>query len=276
MDDDMSYEMADEYRNDNNHKKKHTFLIVFVTFLIGLILGGASTGYFLIKVYNPFEKKEKVVKKVKTEEKEEKLDVDSFLVQNLINRLHDDTDFLQEAKLYASKTVDADVLEKDYVNTLMVNEATRESIGTNKDLTSENLDKALKTIFGNNTSFVVPEDDFGECPKYTYNQEDGVFIKNSAQCKNDTTKTIERTITKAILTKDKLEITEAVAFFDNEDKKVYTTVDANGKLSEEVEDFNTDSFLIQRDENKVKKYNYTFIYDEDSENYIFESISLVK
>ncbi len=276
MDDNMSYEMADEFGPEKGPKKKHTFLKFFITLLIGIIIGSSATGYFLVEVYNPFEKKEKVVKKEETKEEKQELDVESYLVSSLVDRLHSNESFENEMQLYASKKVDADVLDKNYVDTLMVNEAKRENIGKDEDLTPDIFKKALETIFGNNTSFVVPEEDFGECPKYTYDKEKGIFKESSTECKTDDTKTIERTTTKAVLTKDKLEITEAVAFLNTQDKKVYTKVDANGELSEEVEDYDIDNFLIKRDEDKVNKYKYTFIYDEETGNYIFESISLEK
>ena len=265
MDDDMSNTIAMEFGpqgpQTNKPKKRHTGLIVFITLLIGIIIGGGATGFYLVEIDNPFEKKDKKVVVKKEENKKETLDGENYLANSLVERLHNNTTQNLEFKLYASNKTEADDLDTDYVNYLVVNEAKRETLGTSTELSSDIMQKALNNIFGETSSFVIPKEDFGECPKYTYNTEEDSFTEST---------------TKATLEDNTLEVYEAVAFFNNKEQKVYTEVDANGELSKEVKNFDTSNFLIERDANKTNTYKYTFEYNEDTSNYEFKSITLEK
>ena len=53
------------------------------------------------------------------------------------------------------------------------------------------------------------------------------------------------------------------------DNSFYTNI-------KEVKNFDTSTFLIERDASKTNTYKYVFEYDEDKDNYIFKSISLEK
>lgn len=269
--DDMSNEMADEF-NVKKPKKRHTFLIIFICLIIGIIGGGAGVGYYLVEVDNPFAKEEKVKKDVKP--KETQLKKDNYLVKTLINKMHSNITY-EDTKLYASEFLSADDLDSNFVNYLVINEAKRQQIGKDVVLDKDVLEESLNAIFGPTTAYVVPEEDFGECPKFTYDSEKGLF-NESTECDIKDDIEIASTIIKAVETSKKIEIYEAVAFINKKDNKVYTKVNANGELSEEVKDLTADNFIIGRDYNHAKTYKYTFSYNESDNNYVFESLSLEK
>ncbi len=277
MNNDMSNTMAMEFGpQPNKPKKKHPFLKIILAIILGIIIGGGAASYYLICFDNPFAKKEIVKEKTPKKETSETITDDNYLISSLRNRLHNATTPTEELKLYSAKKLQADDIDSEYVNYLMINEAKRQTTGKTDSLTKDELQNALFTIFGEHTSFIVPEEDFGTCPKYTYDAEASEYKTSSTKCDTNSNISLESTIVKAIKSEDQIEIYEAVAFIDNENNKVYKKVDANGEVDDELEDMTKETFLIDRDYKKVNQYKYIFTYNEDTSNYIFESLSLVK
>ena len=60
------------------------------------------------------------------------------------------------------------------------------------------------------------------------------------------------------------------------DDKIYKKIDGSNNVSDEVKDVTTDGFNVLDNVKKLNQYKYTFTYDKDSNNYVFNSIELVK
>ena len=73
---------------------------------------------------------------------------------------------------------------------------------------------------------------------------------------------------------DNITIYERVAFI--KDDGVYKKIDGSNNLSEKLDDVKPDDFNISENNDKLNRYKYTFKYDKETDNYIFESIELVK
>ena len=63
---------------------------------------------------------------------------------------------------------------------------------------------------------------------------------------------------------------------DDKDDKIYKKIDGSNNVSDEVKDVTTDGFNVLDNVKKLNQYKYTFTYDKDSNNYVFNSIELVK
>ena len=53
-------------------------------------------------------------------------------------------------------------------------------------------------------------------------------------------------------------------------------INGSNNVSDEVKDVTTDGFNVLDNVKKLNQYKYTFTYDKDSNNYVFNSIELVK
>lgn len=267
----MSQEMADDF-GMNKPKKRHTGLIVFFCLILGIAIGIGGSYYYFEIYSKQNSKKTTTTKKVETEE----ISVDSYLIKSLVDRMHYSLGTNSELLLYANEITKPSDLEGNYLNNLIVMEAKREILGTEGELTKENLNIALTTLFGSDSNVEIPTEDFGVCPLYKYNSKEEKFTEQDGECTFTTNLGIEKKLVKAVKSNEKIEIYEAVAFTDKDANKVYKKVDSSLKLSEEVEDIESDKFIIERDYEKVNQYKYTFTYDEDNGNYIFDSIEIVK
>ena len=81
---------------------------------------------------------------------------------------------------------------------------------------------------------------------------------------------LDRKVVKSIKKKNSIEINVAVLFTSA--NKVYKTPDDDSV----IDGVKASDFDIDKDYTKLNQYKYTFNYDKSSDNYILDSIELIK
>ena len=259
-------------------KKNLTWLKVLLALVIGIGLGGGSI-YYYDNYYKKEDKKEttvKVVKENKEEKKETELSIDSALVKKLINEMHYVDGSTNEKTLYIEKKTLAKDLDSEYVNNLLMMEAYRNKTSYEDSVSVKNLEDARKSLFGKNYEIIVPTDkEVGACPIFKYDSQNRTYSKSAEKCSlNSDIKIVYNTSKASIKEKEYINIYETVAFISEE--KIYKSIDGSNNLKFEVKDIEFDEFDIRENYKELNQYKYNFKYDKDTDNYVFESIELVK
>lgn len=258
----------------------------FIMLLLGIALGGAA-GYFGYSYLNDTDTP-KVVKKEKKEVKEEKLNVEGNFVKDLVSKYDLDNTTIEEINLaeyttlFKDEEVLASAIDKDYVKYVSGIDAYR-GLYNNQSFTSEELKESVKKLFGDKVQvededIIYPYSD----PKLvvmTYNKNDNNYSHTkSSENKSLPTSTIgfKRKIVDAVKKDNNVTITVAIAILDTESDKVYQVSDAEGKLDKEVEGLTASTIDMSKDYKKFNNYKYSYIYDSATDNYLLDSIKLVK
>lgn len=260
--------------------------LAFFLLILGLAIGGVG-GYFGYSYLNKTDKP-KTVKKEQKEVKEEKLNVDGTYVKELISKYDLDNTTLEEINLaeyttlFKDDEVTASAIDKDYIKYIAGIDAYR-GLYNNQSFTSDELKESIKKLFGDKVE--VDDEDiiypYSE-PKLivmTYNTDNTTYTHNkSSENKALPTSTIsfKRKVVDAVKTDSNIYITVAIAILDTESDKVYKVSDAEGKLDKEVEGLTASTIDMAKDYKKFNSYKYSYIYDEESDNYVLDSIKLVK
>ena len=264
-----------------NPKKKRVWTKVIFSLIFGILLGGAGVyyyyNYYLNKTTKTDDKKEKVeVAEKKEEVKEEKLNTSNYIVKRLMNGIHYTDGSISEKTLYIEKKTSAKDLDTDYLDNLLLLEAFRTKNSFAKEVTIKDLELARKNLFGTNYEIIIPTDkEVGTCPTFKYDVSTRTYTKSNTECSLTNEIEIQYITTNAtIKEKESITIYEKVAFIKED--KVYKKIDGSNNLTEEIEVKDTDNFNIKDYTKELNEYKYNFKYDEDTDNYIFESIELVK
>lgn len=261
-------------------KKKHIFGKILLTLIIGICLGGVIMYYYL-DIYMKDDKKSvnTSVPKNNTnsnEEKEVSLPTDSYVVKRLITGMHfvDGTNI--EKALYVNERTIAKDLPGDFLDNLLLKEAYRTESNFNEEVKVKDLEQARINLFGKNYEIIIPTDkEVGSCPVFKYNTEKRSYKRDSSECNITNDISISYDVVEARIIENKsITIYEVVAFI--KDDKIYKKIDGSNNVSDEVKDVTTDGFNVLDNVKKLNQYKYTFTYDKDSNNYVFNSIELVK
>ena len=263
-----------------NPKKKRVFLKVLFSLIFGILIGGGLVyyyyNYYLDKTPKKEEKKTTTTKTKTTKTKETTLDINNYEVKRLINEMHYSEFGVIEKTLYIEDKTVAKDLDSNYLDNLLLLEAYRTKTNFTDSVTIKDLEQARKNIFGTNYEIIIPTDkEIGDCPTFKYDVTTRTYSKNNTIC--DITSEIEiRYLTTKATKKEKeyISIYEKVAFISED--KVYKKIDGSNNLTEEVEVKDINDFEIKDYKDELNEYKYNFKYDEDTDNYIFESIELVK
>lgn len=262
-------------------KKKRIFGKILLTLVIGLCLGGVVMYYYL-EIYQDNLKecndnKDKVTTEEKSNEAVEKsLDINSYTVKRLINMMHFNEGTNEEKTLYVNNKTIAKDLTESYLDNLLMREAFRLNSTFKNSVSVADLEEARINLFGKNYEVIIPTDkEVGSCPTFKYDVDSRTYSMDDSKCSINNDIEIKYETTKAtIKEKEKIEIYEAVIFI--KDEKVYKTIDGSNNLSDEVKDVDAKEFKISDNVKNLNQYRYTFTYDKDSDNYIFNMIELVK
>lgn len=261
-------------------KKKRIVLKVIISLLFGTLLGGGAVYYYYNYYLDDNNTKTKtIVKKTKCIDKKEKkvnLDKDNYIVKKLMNGIHFNDGSITQKTLYLENKTNAKDLDSNYLDNLLIMEAYRMKNNYEDTVTIKDLELARVNLFGTNYEVIIPTDkEVGTCPIFNYDVSTRTYSKSTTPC--EFTSDIEikyETLSATKIENKSITITEAVAFISED--KVYKNIDGSNNLTEEVEISDINSFELKDYEKDLNKYKYNFKYDEDTDNYIFESIELVK
>lgn len=262
-----------------NPKKKRVLLKVIISLLFGILLGGGAV-YYYYNYYLDNKPKTKVIKKVdcnKTaKEKSIKLDINSYRVKKLMNGIHFNDGSVTQKTLYLEDKTLAKDLDSNYLDNLLIMEAYRMKNNYEDKVTIKDLELARVNLFGSNYEVIIPTDkEVGTCPIFNYDVSNREYSKSSTECNFTSDIKIKyETLSATMIENKSITITEIVAFIS--DDKVYKTIDGSNNVSDEVKVDDIESFKLKDKEKDLNKYKYNFKYDEDTDNYIFESVELVK
>ena len=162
------------------------------------------------------------------------------------------------------------------MDNLLLKEAYRTESNFNEEVKVKDLEQARINLFGKNYEIIIPTDkEVGSCPVFKYNTEKRSYKRDSSECNITNDISISYDVVEARIIENKsITIYEAVAFI--KDDKIYKKIDGSNNVSDEVKDVTTDGFNVLDNVKKLNQYKYTFTYDKDSNNYVFNSIELVK
>lgn len=261
-------------------KKKRIVLKVIISLLFGTLLGGGAVYYYYNYYLDDNNTKTKtIVKKTKCIDKKEKkvnLDKDNYIVKKLMNGIHFNDGSITQKTLYLENKTNAKDLDSNYLDNLLIMEAYRMKNNYEDTVTIKDLELARINLFGTNYEVIIPTDkEVGTCPIFNYDVSTRTYSKSTTPC--EFTSDIEiryETLSATKIENKSITITEAVAFISED--KVYKNIDGSNNLTDEVEISDINSFELKDYEKDLNKYKYNFKYDEDTDNYIFESIELVK
>ena len=262
-------------------KKKKTVLWIILSLIIGILIGGGSLYYYdhiYKKKDNKKEETTKEVKKNNTEKKEDvkELKIDSYIVKKLMTGIHFKDGSISEKTLYLENKTNAKDLDSSYLENLLLKEGYRVTSNFNDKISIKDLELARENLFGKNYEIIIPTDkEVGSCPRFNYDVATKTYTKSTEQCSLTSDIKIEYVIVSATMKdEDNITIYERVAFI--KDDGVYKKIDGSNNLSEKLDDVKPDDFNISENNDKLNRYKYTFKYDKETDNYIFESIELVK
>ena len=143
---------------------------------------------------------------------------------------------------------------------------------------ASDVEKALKLLFGNNVEY-KHESLTGNTCSYTnfkYSNSDKIYIQKSDKCIEPRTGSIINEIINITEEKDKLIVTEKMAYIETsynfDSKQVLYNIYKDINKTEKVTTVN--SYSITSCKNLLNSYKYTF--KKDKNNYYLESVELVK
>ena len=262
-------------------KKKKTALWIILSLIIGILIGGGSLYYYdhiYKKKDNKKEETTKEVKKNNTEKTEDvkELKIDSYIVKKLMTGIHFKDGSISEKTLYLENKTNAKDLDSSYLENLLLKEGYRVTSNFNDKISIKDLELARENLFGKNYEIIIPTDkEVGSCPRFNYDVATKTYTKSTEQCSLTSDIKIEYvTVSATMKDEDNITIYERVAFI--KDDGVYKKIDGSNNLSEKLDDVKPDDFNISENNDKLNRYKYIFKYDKETDNYIFESIELVK
>ena len=252
-------------KQKSNKKKNHGFIMTLLMILCICI--GIGLSYCYYEVYGSNFSKEKKCTTLENKG-EEKLQPNGVFSESLIERYDaynlNDSDIYKA--LYSKDLLKSKDISLDYVKEVVVKRA----LYLNSDyseiaFSKDDFDRALKELFGDNIS--VSSDDI---EGFKYNSKSKKYIYEKANAKaNDDYRQI-RKIVKSTKNKDSIEINVAVAIITG--NKVLKSLDSDSV----IDGVNSSNFDIDKEYTKLNQYKYIFSYDKENDNYILDSIVLIK
>lgn len=258
-------------------KRKRIWTKVMFSLILGILLGGGTVYYYYNYYTDKLNKKVDEPKVVSNQSEEEKqVDIHNYEIERLISALHFKDGSISEKTLYLEEKTLAQNLDSNYVDNLLLKEAFRTKSNFDTVVSIKDLEKARINLFGKNYEIIIPTDkEVGSCPVFNYDISNRTYSKSNTSCSLESDIEINYVTTKAIK-KDKsyIQIYEAVCFI--QDDEVFSKIDGSNNLSGKLEDIDIDKFDINDNIKNLNQYKFNFKYDADTDNYIFESIELVK
>lgn len=238
--------------------------------IIILLLGLVGTSSYI--VYDNFIQDENKEQKQTTDENtsqepttnEENLNTNSIYLKELIDRYNyyfiNDSDL--EKILYGKNNTTTNDFSEDFIKQTAVH-ASNEKYG----YTTEQFHEQIRKLYGPNIT--IKDSSFAmNCGTYEFDIINNMYIrKESDGCGGSSMSYLNRKIVEAKKAEDKLLIDVAVARVDTADNIVLST---SGQV---IDGLTAETFNIDNDYDKINKYQYTFIYDEENYNYYLESIT---
>lgn len=261
-------------------KKKKTVLWIILSLIIGILIGGGSL-YYYDHIYKKSDNKKEsnnVINKDdnKKQDNVKELNIDSYLVKKLMTGIHFKDGSISEKTLYIENKTNAKDLDSNYLDNLLLKEGYRVTDSFTDKISIKDLELARENLFGKNYEIIIPTDkEVGSCPVFNYDVANKIYNKSNEQCSLTNDIKIDYvTVSATMKEEDNVTVYERVAFIKNDG--VYKKIDGSNNLSEKLNDVNPDDFNINENNDKLNRYKYTFKYDKDTKNYVFESIELVK
>ncbi len=263
-------------------KKKRIFGKILLTLIIGILLGGGGVYYYLEIYVGDNSDKSLLPKQDKEKNTDDDnlnikdLSVDSYLVKSLMNRIHFQDGTNEEKILYVNEKTKAKELSENYLDKLLLKEAFQMQSSFTDTVSVSDLEVARTNLFGNNYEIVIPTDkELGTCPTFTYNIGDRTYTRDNVVCNvNNDIEIVYKTVSASMQEEKQVSIYEVVAFVEKD--KVYKKIDGSNNLSEEVDNIDVDNFNIKDNVQYFNRFKYNFSYDKEHDNYVFESVELVK
>lgn len=260
-------------------KRKKTALWIILSLIIGILIGGGSL-YYYDHIYKKSDNKKednKVINKddcKKVDVKE--LNIDSYLVKKLMTGIHFKDGSISEKTLYLENKTNAKDLDSNYLDNLLLKEGYRVTNSFTDKISIKDLELARENLFGKNYEIIIPTDkEVGSCPIFNYDVATKTYTKSKDDCSLTSDISIKYvTVSATKKEEDNITIYERVAFI--KDDGVYKKIDGSNNLTEKLDGINPKDFNISDNNDKLNRYKYTFKYDKDTKNYVFESIELEK
>lgn len=261
-------------------KKKKTVLWVIISLIIGILIGGGSL-YYYDHIYKKNDnKKDENTKTINNDNNKKEdvkdLNIDNYLVKKLMTGIHFKDGSISEKTLYIENKTNAKDLDSNYVDNLLLKEGYRVTNSFTDKISIKDLELARENLFGKNYEIIIPTDkEVGSCPIFNYDVANKIYTKSKEDCSLTSDIKIEYiTVSATMKDEDNITIYERVAFI--KDDGVYKKIDGSNNLSEKLNDIKPDGFNISENNDKLNRYKYTFKYDKNTNNYVFESVELVK
>ena len=251
-------------KQKNKVKKNNGFV---TTILMILCIGiGIGLSYCYYEVYGSDSKDKENIDVSKNNEEE--LLPDGVFSTSLVERYDaynlNSSDIYNS--LYSKNKIKAENISLDYIKAVVVKRTLYLNGNYSEvEFTKDDFDRSLKELFGDKVS--ISDDDIlgfkydNKSKEYTYDEEKEKEEDNYKQTKK---------IVKSIKKKDSIEINVAVLFTSS--NKVYKAPNEDSV----IDGVKSSDFDIDKDYKKLNQYKYTFNYDKSSDNYILDSIELIK
>ena len=252
-------------KQKSNKKKNNGFIMTLLMILCICI--GIGLSYCYYEVYGSNFSKEKKCTTLENEG-EEKLQPNGVFSESLIERYDaynlNDSDIYKA--LYSKDLLKSKDISLDYVKEVVIKRALYLNSDYSKiAFSKDDFDRALKELFGDNISV---SSDYIEGFKYNSKSKKYIYEKANAKA-NDDYRQI-RKIVKSTKNKDSIEINVAVAIITG--NKVLKSLDSDSV----IDGVNSSNFDIDKEYTKLNQYKYIFSYDKENDNYILDSIVLIK
>ena len=260
-------------------KRKKTALWIILSLIIGILIGGGSL-YYYDHIYKKSDNKKednKVINKDDCKKEDVKeLNIDSYLVKKLMTGIHFKDGSISEKTLYLENKTNAKDLDSNYLDNLLLKEGYRVTNSFTDKISIKDLELARENLFGKNYEIIIPTDkEVGSCPIFNYDVATKTYTKSKDDCSLTSDISIKYvTVSATKKEEDNITIYERVAFI--KDDGVYKKIDGSNNLTEKLDGINPKDFNISDNNDKLNRYKYTFKYDKDTKNYVFESIELEK
>lgn len=200
------------------------------------------------------------------------LNPNGVLVNELISRLDYNTSCGINSNLYKKAKTTVKNLDDTYLKVLIVKETIGKNLNIDSFFSKDKFDYSAKILFGDPKTFTSSDINNG-CISISYDNISQKYVINNIVCEAQTCPyKNERYIIKAERNNKNLYIYVAVAAINQESKKVSNINDLNSV----VEGIDPNAYSISKDYQKLNNYKYTFTYDSNNNNYIFNSIELQK
>ena len=260
-------------------KRKRVWLRVSIGFLIGVLVGVGGfycyNNYYLKENDSKQSNSKKEDKKESNTSKDKELSVNSYDVEKLMRGIHFKDGSISERTLYLEDKTKAENLDSSYLENLLLKEAYRNKSSFSSSVSIEELEKARINLFGKNYEVVIPTDkEVGNCPVFNYNVENREYTMSDDSCSLTNDIEVVYTTLKAVQNNNYIYIYEVVAFVNGDG--VYKKIDGSNNLSDKLKDVDKKDFDINKSKDDLNQYKYSFKYDSDTSNYVFESVELVK